>query len=219
MKQLVDIIQRALTEALANTHTATVGRVVKVNEKTVDIQPVINAVFNGADVKLPVFAEVPLVTLQGGSSYLHMPVAVGDYALVVFTERSFDRWYAGTDEVRPPELRMHDYSDGFAIVGINPLDGAITIPGVITMIGDALMNGNHEHNGNLTRVGDETVTGDRTHTGNITVTAQISAATSVLGAASFTTIESGGNSGVTGTFQKDGGGTITVTNGIITGIA
>lgn len=173
MRQLVDIIQRAIKDALADTHTATVGRVVAVNETTVDIQPVINAVYNGEDIVLPLFAEVPLINLQGGGSYLHMPVAVGDYALVFFTERSFDRWYAGTDEVRPPELRMHDYSDGFAIVGVNNQAGALQIPDVITMIGDALVQGAHDRQGDTMHTGDYILTGEMIINGNLTVNGNI----------------------------------------------
>lgn len=173
MRQLVDIIQRAVKDALADTHTATVGRVVAVNEFTVDIQPVINAVYNGEDIVLPLFAEVPLINLQGGGSYLHMPVAVGDYALVFFTERSFDRWYAGTDEVRPPELRMHDYSDGFAIVGVNNQAGALQIPDVITMIGDALVQGDHDRQGDTMHTGDYILTGDMIINGNLMVNGNI----------------------------------------------
>lgn len=173
MRQLVNIIQSAIKDALADTHTATVGRVVAVNETTVDIQPVINAVYNGEDIVLPVFAEVPLINLQGGTSYLHMPVAVGDYGLVFFTERSFDRWYAGTDEVRPPELRMHDYSDGFAIVGVNNQAGALVIPDVINMIGDALVSGDHDRQGDTMHTGDYILTGEMIINGNLTVNGNI----------------------------------------------
>lgn len=173
MRQLVDIIQRAIKDALADTHTATIGRVIAVNETTVDIQPVINAVYNGEDIMLPLFAEVPLINLQGGGSYLHMPVAVGDYALVFFTERSFDRWYAGTDEVRPPEMRMHDYSDGFAIVGVNNQAGALQIPSVINMIGDALVQGAHDRQGDTMHTGDYILTGDMIINGNLMVNGNI----------------------------------------------
>lgn len=173
MRQLVDIIQRAIKDALADTHTATIGRVIAVNETTVDIQPVINAVYNGEDIVLPLFAEVPLINLQGGTSYLHMPVSVGDYALVFFTERSFDRWYAGTDEVRPPELRMHDYSDGFAIVGVNNQAGALQIPDVITLTGDATVSGAHERQGDTMHTGDYILTGEMIINGNLTVNGNI----------------------------------------------
>ena len=64
---LYQVMQDALREMLGNLHTATVARVVQVNETTVDVQPVINRVVDGESVKLPVFVEVPPVTLQGAA--------------------------------------------------------------------------------------------------------------------------------------------------------
>jgi hypothetical protein len=185
MTELNEVIQLHILEALAKTHTSTVGRVVKVNATTVDIQPVINMVYKGEDLALPVFAEVPPVFMQGGTSYTAHPVKKGDYALVVFTERSFDRWYSGSDGARPPELRMHDYSDGFAFVGVNPASKAIQIPAVITQIGDTYQQGNYEHIGNRTQVGNFTLTGNMIINGNLNVTGQITAGSAVIGGVTF----------------------------------
>lgn len=150
---LYQVMQDALREMLGNLHTATVARVVKVNEKTLDVQPVINRVIDGESVQLPVFVEVPPVTLQGGGSYLAMPVSVGDYCLLVFTERCFDRWYQGKDEQPPAEMRMHDYSDGFAIVGVNPLQAAISLPSIIRIEGAVEAVGDWKIDGKLTVTG------------------------------------------------------------------
>ncbi len=167
-KQLVDTINIALQTALANLHTATIARVERVNATTIDVQPVINRVVNGESIKLPVFTKVPPLFLQGGSSYTAHPIAVGDYCLLIFTERCFDRWYEGQDEQQPAEFRMHDYSDGIAIVGINPRADAITIPGVITRIGDTYEEGDTTHVGNRIQTGNHTQVGNRTQTGNHT---------------------------------------------------
>lgn len=165
---LYQVMQDALREMLGNLHTATVARVVKVNEKTLDVQPVINRVVDGESVKLPVFVEVPPVTLQGGGSYLAMPVSVGDYCLLVFTERCFDRWYQGKDEQPPAEMRMHDYSDGFAIVGVNPLQAAISLPSIIRI------------EGTVDAVGDWKIDGKLTVTGAIVCEDSISAGGDIL---------------------------------------
>jgi hypothetical protein len=193
MEQLTDVIKAQVEDALARTHTATVGRVVRVGETTIDIQPVINMVYKGQDLKLPVLVDVPPVFHQGGASYTAYPIAVGDYALVIFAERCFDRWYAGSDEVRPPEMRMHDYSDGFAFVGVNPMAKAIAIPAVITQVGDTNQTGDYVHTGNRTQIGDFTQTGDFTLTGdmnitgNLTVSGSITAASATIGGIDFAT--------------------------------
>ena len=193
MKQFDDVIKRFIGDSVSKIHTTTIGRVVKVSEKTIDIQPVINLIYNGEDLPLPVLAEVPPVFMQGGTSYTAHPIAVGDYALVVFTERAYDRWYSGTDGVRPPELRMHDYSDGFAIVGINTLADAITIPAVITQIGDTYQQGNYEHDGDRVQTGHQTVNGNVIINGNLTVngdigcTGRLTVATATIGGIDFGT--------------------------------
>ena len=179
---LYQVMQDALREMLGNLHTATVARVVQVNETTVDVQPVINRVIDGESVQLPVFVEVPPMTLQGGGSYLAMPIAEGDYCLLVFTERCFDRWYQGKDEQPPAEMRMHDYSDGFAIVGVNPIQAAITLPQILTIQGDSEQFGNFRLDGDLVVTGKITVDGDVSSGGSIDASGNIEATGEVKGA-------------------------------------
>ncbi|HQC45302.1 MAG TPA: Gp138 family membrane-puncturing spike protein [Myxococcota bacterium] len=179
---LYQVIQDLFAEMLGNVHTATVARVVKVNEKTLDVQPVINRVVDGESVKLPVFIEVPPVTLQGGGSYVALPVAVDDYCLLIFTERCFDRWYDNEDEQPPAEMRMHDYSDGFAIVGVNPIQAAITLPQILTIQGDSEQFGNFRLDGDLVVTGKITVDGDVSSGGSIDASGNIEATGEVKGA-------------------------------------
>jgi len=187
-KQLIDTIDLALKTLQANVHTATIARVERVRATTIDVQPVINREVDGKSIKLPLFVKVPPVFLQGGGSYTAHPIATGDYCLLIFTERCFDRWYSGQDERRPAEWRMHDYSDGFAIVGINPLASAKTIPGVITHIGDTYQEGNYEHIGNRVQEGNHTQTGDFILTGDMHVDGNISC-TGTISAANFTGLD------------------------------
>ncbi len=162
----------AIDNALANVHTATIARVTAVGAKTISCRPVINRVIDGETVELPEFIEVPPVFMQGGGSYTAYPIAVGDYCLLLFTERCYDRWYAGQDYQPPAELRMHDYSDGFALIGINPFASAITIPSVIQQTGDANLDGNITITGSLVVTGEITGNGVAlsTHTHPITWT-------------------------------------------------
>ena len=70
-----DVVSSIITDYLADTHTVTIGRVVAVHDKTIDIQPVLNRQVKGESIKLPVFANVPPVFLQGGGSYHAIPIA------------------------------------------------------------------------------------------------------------------------------------------------
>jgi hypothetical protein len=171
--QLTDIIADAIGEALSNLHTATIAKVTAVQEKTISVQPVINRVVDGNSITLPQFTKVPPLFMQGGGSYTAHPIAVGDYCLLILTERCFDRWYSGADFQDPAEFRMHDYSDGIAVVGLNPLAGALTIPDVIQQTGDTNQDGNYTRQGSLVQIGDMTITGNLHVDGEITCTGDV----------------------------------------------
>ncbi|MBL1319599.1 MAG: hypothetical protein JKY80_01955 [Mariprofundaceae bacterium] len=193
IKQLIDTLMIAIDSSLADLHTATIAKITAVNATTIDCQPVTSRVVNGAKIDLPEFVEVPVLFMQGGGSYTAYPIVIGDYCLLIFTERAFDRWYAGQDNQKPIEFRMHDYSDGIAIVGLNPLASAITIPSVIEHKGDSHHIGNMQIDGNITHTGTTQHTGDVTISGNLIVNG-ISFGTHVHGG-----VQTGGGS--TGTPQ------------------
>lgn len=225
-KQVINIMTAAIDQALANMHTCTIAKVTEVKAKTISCKPVLNRLVNGESIELPVFADVPPIFLQGGSSYHAFPIAVDDYCLLFFTERCFDGWYNGQDFVAPLEYRMHDYSDGFALVGLNNLAGAKTIPSVIQQTGNTNQDGDYTHQGDREQTGDYgltglfTLIGNMLQTGDMTITGDLQSSNIVSdGALSGQSMNMAGLAGVSGTFQQDGGGTITVTNGIITGIS
>lgn len=176
------VILSAIAEGLANTHTNLIAKVTKVNKTTIDCKPVISRVVNKNKIDLPTFIEVPVMNLLGGSSSIQMPITVGDYCVLFVIERCIDNWYAGVDFEKPLEIRMHDYSDAVAIVGLKNEKGELDIPTVITMLGDAYQEGNYEHKGNRTQTGNYTLTGDFTingqtvKNGNLTVNGSITIA-------------------------------------------
>jgi len=194
-RELTDVLNDAIGEALSNLHTATIAKVMSVQEKTISVQPVINRVVDGKSIQLPEFTKVPPLFLQGGGSYTAHPIAIGDYCLLILTERCFDRWYSGSDFQDPAEFRMHDYSDGIAIVGINPKAGALTIPSVIQQTGDTNQDGDYTRQGSLVQIGDMTITGHLHVYGEITCTGDV-----VAGGISLRnhthTGDSGGTTGV-----------------------
>jgi len=169
---LSDAIKLAIEESLANVHTTTIAKVVSVNAKTINVKPVFNRVikktgFLGVfktpqEIELPVFENVPIINFLGGSSSIQMPIAIGDYCVLMFTERCFDGWWKGRDNTTPPQYRMHDYSDGLALVGLHNEQGGLNIPTAIQIEGDTVHNGNQQENGNINRTGNETITGDVT---------------------------------------------------------
>lgn len=204
IEELHDTIDLGVEFALADVHTIVVAKITEVNDTTIGCKPVINRVVKGNSEQLPEFIEVPPVIVQGGNSYIAEPISPGGYCLILISERCFDAWYAGSDFVSPLEMRMHDYSDGFALCGVNPSSTAITIPKK-----NRLIKGVSDHDGDLN------VTGNITQEGGISTLEKCV----VNGLMKYGSVETAGKQGVTGSFRSEDGKTITVTNGIITGIS
>ncbi|EKK6950754.1 hypothetical protein POL21_004334 [Salmonella enterica] len=190
VEELHDTISLGVEFALADVHTIVVAKITSVNDKTISCVPVINRVVKGESKKLPEFIEVPPVILQGGDSYIAEPIAAGDYCLVLISERCYDAWYAGSDFVSPLEMRMHDYSDGFALCGVNPQATAIGIPKK-----NRMMKGNTDHEGDLNLTGNVTISGNLTVGGDINCTGRLTVASATIGGIDFGTHKHRGDSG------------------------
>lgn len=67
---------------------------------------------------LPLLPALPVLWQGGGGATFTFPVAPGDECLVVFACRDTAGWFAQGGAAPAPSRRMHDLSDGFAIVGL-----------------------------------------------------------------------------------------------------
>jgi hypothetical protein len=219
--RLSDLVNSSIDSKLKKVHTTAIAKITAVGENTIDCQLTYSKIVNGEPIEPPNLIQVPVVFMKGGQSYTAHPVAVGDYCLVIFNERCIDGWWSGSDNVVPPDFRIHDYSDGFAIVGINPLAAAISIPEVITQIGDTYFEGNHEHIGDLERTGNTTLTGNTDQEGTYTLNGPINQTGdhTLSGKNDAGSYSVGGTSGASGSFISKDDKAVTVVNGIITDIA
>lgn len=116
-------LRLALENAQAQIWTATPAIVQSVNleAQTLVVQPSIQGTLTAPDgstqnVNLPVLVDVPIVWPRAGGFALTFPIAAGDEVLVVFASRCIDSWWQSGGIGAPAEARMHDLSDGFAIL-------------------------------------------------------------------------------------------------------
>ncbi|MBC17079.1 MAG: translation initiation factor IF-2 [Desulfovibrio sp.] len=133
----VEAYRAAMEGMLAEAWTAMPGIVQSFDPdaETVTIQPSIRGRIEQPDgsvvsVNLPLLVDVPAVFPGGGGFTLTFPVKVGDEALVVFACRCIDSWWQSGGIGEPLEPRMHNLSDGFALVG--PRSQPRTLPNVST---------------------------------------------------------------------------------------
>lgn len=101
---------------------------------TVDVQPtirgrVLDKKGKASWQQMPVLLDCPIVWQGGGGVTATFPIKAatvvngvsqkdGDECLVVFASRCIDAWWQLGGIQNQPELRMHNLSDGFAIVGL-----------------------------------------------------------------------------------------------------
>ena len=70
-------------------------------------------------VEYPMLFNCPVVIMKGGSGHLTFPITAGDTCLVLFGDRDIDTWFETGDTTQIPNSdRVHDLSDGIALVGI-----------------------------------------------------------------------------------------------------
>ncbi|MBQ8091396.1 MAG: hypothetical protein IJ233_11700 [Pyramidobacter sp.] len=114
-------------------HTALPGIVESFDAQrmTVSVQPAIRGAVKRLDgsvysTSLPLLVDVPVCFPGGGGYSFTFPVKKGDDCLVIFGERCIDAWWQSGGVQEPVEFRMHDLSDGFAIVGVRSQPRVVT---------------------------------------------------------------------------------------------
>lgn len=123
------VLQDAFDARLCQLHTCLPGQVESYDSAkgTVDVQPLIKRKFkDGEIVDLPLCNSVPIVFPRTATSYIALPIKKGDVGLLVFSERSIDRYKTFGGAQDPQDTRKHSLSDGFFIPGGYP----VTLPAV-----------------------------------------------------------------------------------------
>lgn len=68
----------------------------------------------------PLLLESPVFVLQGGDDHITFPIKKGDNCIILFNDRQIDQWLNLGDGLPPAVGRVHDISDGMALVGVRP---------------------------------------------------------------------------------------------------
>ncbi len=129
---LPSVVRRAVEEGAADLHVSLPGRVEKVvdaEKGIVDVKPLVKDRVEVAGelrvICVPVVTNVPLLWPGGSRGGITWDIAVGDTVLLVFSDRSLDRWLAMGGEVDPQDPRRHALSDAVAIPGLRSFKEAV----------------------------------------------------------------------------------------------
>lgn len=91
-------------------------------EQTVTVQPALRERVTRQDgtqewLQLPLLLDVPICLPRAGGFALTIPIKSGDECLVIFSDMCIDAWFSNGNIQNQVELRRHDLSDAFAIIG------------------------------------------------------------------------------------------------------
>jgi hypothetical protein len=118
---LDESVREMVLGLLKDLHTSCPGIIKSFDPatQTATVQAAIKRVFvDDGPVALPLCVDVP-VYFPGGGGFVHtFPVKAGDECLMVFAERCIDNWWDRGGVQEPFEVRFHDLSDAFALVGV-----------------------------------------------------------------------------------------------------
>lgn len=126
---LAGVIRQGITNYMKDVHTALPGKIISFDpvKQSAEVQLLISRGFSNKEIHpLPVLINVRVWFPRAGGFNITFPVAPNDECLVLFAERSLDRWIKES-EVQPPlDMRMHSLSDAICLVGMSSLPKVIT---------------------------------------------------------------------------------------------
>ena len=93
MPDFVQAVQDLCRSEMLNIHTAMPATITAYNQGRVDVKISGKFYIGGQAMDYPVITGCPVVTVGNG---LAVPINVGDFCLLIFTEQSLSEWTSGT---------------------------------------------------------------------------------------------------------------------------
>lgn len=126
--QMPQILERVALTVLAERCQTMPARVERYDSTTgrAMVQPALKIALGDVDGDgeldydtLPVL-DVPVWQLRAGDLVVHVPLAPGDWVLLVVACRSLDEWWERGEVVEPQDLRVLTLQDAVALPGLYP---------------------------------------------------------------------------------------------------
>lgn len=126
---LITVIMDAIRYQLGEVNTAIPARILKYDptKQEAEVQPLIKRLYkDGSIIDRAPITGVPVVFPAAGGGIITFPVKTGDTVLLIFSQRSIDRWVRSDGgPVDPQDNRKHDISDAIALPGLFSFSNAL----------------------------------------------------------------------------------------------
>ncbi len=141
-----NVFQESQRAAQQDLRVAMPGQIIDYDFKkqSATVQPLFPRKYKDGTLKeLPQIYNVPVACPRAGNAFVHMPLKKGDSVLLVFADRSMDKWLSSGGSVDPADTRLHHISDAIAYPGLYPFNkGAAVTNGddIIIRNGNTIMH-------------------------------------------------------------------------------
>lgn len=130
MTSFTEAVSSHIEADRALINTAIPAKVLSYNaiEQRAVVQPLINTLLKDDRVfPSSSMEDVPVIFPGSGKSMMTFPLNVNDTVLLIFSQRSLDKWKStkNSNAVNPEDFRKHDFSDAIAIPGLFSFPRAI----------------------------------------------------------------------------------------------
>lgn len=91
------------------------------DKQVCDVRPCFKRKYKDESVvQSPIIYNVPVAFPRSGSSIISMPLKKNDYVMLVFQDRSIEKWMSSGGEIETADTRTHHISDAVAYPGFYP---------------------------------------------------------------------------------------------------
>jgi len=131
MKTLTDAFRQAIEHRLSDVHTCLPAQIISYDhtKEKASVEPLLKRKYRDGKIdRLPIIVNVPVVWPRSGGCSLTFPVKKGDGCLLIFSERSLDKWLSVGGVVEPDDPRKFDLTDAIALMGLTSFAEESDIP-------------------------------------------------------------------------------------------
>lgn len=127
---LAEVLKTAMLNFSLDLRCCMPATIVKYDYKkqVVDATPDFKNVYpDGSEVDMPTIYNIPLCFQRGDGSFISLPLKKGNKVLLIFSDRSIEKWQTSGAQNNPQDPRAHHLSDAFAIPCGYPLSNVASI--------------------------------------------------------------------------------------------
>lgn len=97
-------------------------------KQKIDVRPYFkNKYPDGAELDMPIIYNVPVANLRSESAIISMPLKKGGKVMLLFSDRSLEKWLSSGKRQNPEDTRSHHISDAIAYPGLYPFSESIPL--------------------------------------------------------------------------------------------